>query len=183
MLGSSFRRKRNFIFKIIIGIPVIWFSIIGFSVVLSGNGPFPDVHNNHADIRDSPPQEPQPTPKVLRDDAVEQKEEEDEYDRKVREQVEKLRTKINKDPDQIHGGQVPNLEAPNPDHERLIEKIKLDAMEDLRKKEEERRKERMRDDGDLRFNPKVQQARTYPKVELNLDPNNPGKRIEMSMLT
>ena len=173
MLGSSFRRKRNLIFKIIVGIPVLWFSIIGFTVVISGNGPFPDGGNNHvvdprdSDVANSPEFQPtqKPNPKFWGHNLQESDPQEDEYDRKVREEMLKLKLKTNSESNKPH--QVPNLDIPNPDHERLIEKIKADAENDLRRKEEERRRERMREDGDLKINPGIKRKPSERKVDTN----------------
>ena len=47
MLGPGFRRKRNLIFKVIIAVPILWFSVIGFTVVMTGqNSAFPESLRN-----------------------------------------------------------------------------------------------------------------------------------------
>ena len=39
------RQGRRLLFKVVIGIPIVWFSVIGFLVVLSGGG-VPSPHGN-----------------------------------------------------------------------------------------------------------------------------------------
>ncbi len=43
------KRRRGFIFKVIIGLPILWFSFIGFAVVISGGG-IPDQYNPRMDV-------------------------------------------------------------------------------------------------------------------------------------
>ena len=56
------RQGRRLLFKVIIGIPIVWFSVIGFLVVLSGGG-VPSPHGNPFSAQDrqqTGPVHPQP---------------------------------------------------------------------------------------------------------------------------
>ena len=43
-MAGVFRRRKGLIFKFIIGVPILWFSSIGFMVVMSGGG-IPDINS------------------------------------------------------------------------------------------------------------------------------------------
>lgn len=60
-MALGFRRKKGFIFKVIVAIPVLWFSFIGFVVVISQGG-IPEQVNprnvlSRQDAGGGPPQE------------------------------------------------------------------------------------------------------------------------------
>ena len=40
-MSGTLKRRRGLIFKVIVGVPILWFSFIGFTVVMSGGGDFP----------------------------------------------------------------------------------------------------------------------------------------------
>lgn len=165
-VGTILRRKRGLIFKVIIAIPVLWFSFIGFIVVISGNSGI----DNQGDPRDV-------NPRFNRDQAK---------------HVDAFRTTSNlpvkPGEGSIQHKDQPVIEPPNFDRMRLEQRMKEQAADELKQKEQERHQKKVQEDiersmqeqpmnpfHDHILNP---QNRTQPRPHDNIvrDPNAPGKK-------
>ena len=103
-MGVRIRLRRNFLHKVILAIPLLWFSVIGFIVVMTGDKP--GVIN-------------QP----------------DLVDRHIREGRENtVMFKSSRGPAAVMD--QPVIERPNNDRIRLLERMREDAANELRLKEE-----------------------------------------------
>jgi hypothetical protein len=98
------RRKKGLVLKVVLVIPVLWFCMVGMTVMLNGQSSLDD-RKERDEGKDFIVQNAQNRPK-------------------------------NFQPEQ------PILEAPNPDWLRFQDKIKLDAAEELRRKEAEMAREK-----------------------------------------
>lgn len=157
-MATSFRRKRNLLFKIVIGIPVLWFSFIGLSVVISG-GPFPDVS------RHSAPTAPESNAvRHVRD--IHQNEVASDEDRSAPRPPHNPPPAVVVDPEQR-----PRPQGVNPDRERLQEAMQRDAELELRQREQDRRQQRQ----STKDNKKV----VVPTAE----PNAPGEYPEDELVS
>jgi hypothetical protein len=157
MMPGFVRRKRGLLLKIIIAVPLLWFSMIGFLVVMTGSS---GSDTNRPDEKSG---------MVFRG---------------VRENTDRVRTtKISLDhypavakdqPDQ------PVLEQPNNDRMRLLERMREDAANNLRKNEQvlrENKDQKMKMEEPMNpFHDHILQNRVAnegpPKPQI--DPNAPG---------
>ena len=151
---TMLKRRRGFIFKVIIGLPILWFSFIGFAVVISGGG-IPDQYNNNPkmDVHVVPRAGTTFRPSGLH-------------------------------PNIQNSHQVPVIEKPNPDRDRFFNKIKADAEQDLKAKQQgETPKKSFWDRGwfgnpkedNINKGPKISSTETQGKETKPRDPNAPGE--------
>ena len=124
---GTLRRKRVVIFKTIIAIPVLWFSFIGFIVVISGGGigiPEPQSHHN--------------SPRFIHRN-IEQNDVIADLDNNNNDNIDDDNTNLRQGEDDLAHvpfRQQPVIDKPNADRLRFEEAMQRDAADLLRRNEE-----------------------------------------------
>ena len=151
MMPATLKRRRGLIFKVIVGIPILWFSFIGFTVVISGGGGFP----------------PENYGGMARSNDIRANSDNGDSDTLLAEKRTRYpRVK----------GRGDNLEPPNPDRLRFEERVRKDA-EDRARTTAESRKSWWRHTKNIVINknPAVAQGDlNLPPKMAGDDPNGPG---------
>ncbi len=170
-LSTILRVKRGFIFKAIIAIPILWFSMIGFMVVLTGEG----AANARSDGAN-----------------WEENQNAKNHQRHQREVTNDPRLTIRREHNvktQNNGigtgnfPMQPVIEQPNPDRLLLEERMREEAANLLRQKEQERMEKKHEEDRLRAMNPPVQPLNPFHehdkppivKEKPVVNPNAPGK--------